>query len=93
VRPFSSQGLTIDVSGDSVTIGELVFDLLFRAFEDHAVDGLVREFIRKGATALGEKRTQPKAQPLVFFSGAVTVRTKPLEKTRKLFPGYFLLWL
>ena len=94
MSPLFPQRFAIDVPGHAITVGDLVFDLLFRAFQDDAVDGFIRQFIRKATLALSKEGAQTKTQALVLLARTVAVGTEPLEKARKLFSRYFLfrLW-
>lgn len=84
------QRFTKDVFRDAITVSHLVFDLLGGDFQDHAVDGFIREFIGKVAAAQREEPAQAKAQAFVLFTCTLEIRVEPFEKTRKLFRRY--LW-
>jgi len=88
--PLFAQRLAIDVSGDAIAVSDFVFNLLFGALEDYAVDGFVRQFIRKAALALGKESAQAKPQALVLLTRPVPFRAEPVEKPLESFSRYFL---
>jgi len=90
MRPLFAQRLAEDVSGDAIAVSDFVFDLLFGTLQDYAVDGLVRQFIRKAALALGKESAQAKPQALVLLTRPVPVGTEPIEKPLESFSRYFL---
>ncbi|MDT4968760.1 MAG: hypothetical protein QOJ64_3497 [Acidobacteriota bacterium] len=79
-----SQRFAIDVSGNTVTVSDLVLDSLFGTFQDNAIDGLVGQIIGELALAVRKEGGQAEPQALVFLGGALRIRTEPLEEASKL---------
>ena len=88
-----AQKFAIDISRHAVEISELVFDSLFGAFQNDAVDRFVRELVSVATATIREEHIQRAPHTFVLFSGAIDIRAEPGEEGRESFDSDVLSWL